>query len=83
MGVSIISMIYLFMAKDLYEAKDKEIEEKTGKPFKEWKKLIDKSSAAKKGHTKIVELLVTKHSVKPKWAEALSIKYEKEKYLKK
>jgi hypothetical protein len=72
------------MAKvPLYKAKDKVFIEKTEKGFDEWKQLLDKWKAYKKGNTKITEHLKKKYKLKDDWAKAIAIRYEKEKFLKK
>ncbi|KKU12025.1 MAG: hypothetical protein UX19_C0010G0002 [Candidatus Woesebacteria bacterium GW2011_GWA1_45_8] len=71
------------MKKGLFDSKEEVFVKKTGKPFKEWNGILNKAKAEKKGHTRIVQFLVKKFKIADTWAEAIAIRFEKEKFLKK
>ena len=71
------------MAKSKDVLEEKKILKQTGQEYSFWKKILDKINAIKKGHTRTVELLTKKHKIDPKLASIISIKYQREKLLKK
>ncbi|HZY11133.1 MAG TPA: hypothetical protein VFF29_08260 [Bacteroidota bacterium] len=59
------------------------IVEKTGKSTKEWNAILDKWSASAKGHTSSAEYLRNRYKLSAWWSQAVTIRYEYERGLRK
>ncbi|MEP6719049.1 MAG: DUF4287 domain-containing protein [bacterium] len=55
---------------------DAAVAAKTGKNWKEWFSLLDKTGARKMSHQEIVKHLSTKHDVGPWWLQMVTVTYE-------
>jgi len=55
---------------------DAAVKEKTGKTWKEWFAILDKSGANKLSHREIVKYLHTRHDVGPWWQQMVTVTYE-------
>lgn len=55
---------------------DEAVQAKTGKPWKEWFKILDKAGAKKMNHKEIVAYLNQKHHVGPWWQQMVTVTYE-------
>ncbi|MBN1168580.1 hypothetical protein JXA63_01695 [Candidatus Woesebacteria bacterium] len=65
----------------LYDSSDDFFHSRTGKHFSEWKSVLNSLGALQKGHTWIVEFLQKEYQLLPEWAEAVSIRYQREAYM--
>lgn len=70
------------MGKNKEALEEAKILKKTGQEYAFWRKELDRFKALKKGHIKTTEFLTKKHKVDGKTAFIISIRYQKEKYLK-
>jgi uncharacterized protein DUF4287 len=55
---------------------DDAVKTKTGKDWKSWFALLDKSGAKNMSHSEIAQLLSTKHEVGPWWCQMVTVSYE-------
>ena len=55
---------------------------KTGKGWEEWYAILDACSAKEKGHTRTARHLLEEHGLSPWWAQAVTIRYEWERGLR-
>ena len=55
---------------------DEAVKAKTGKNWKEWFAILDRSGANKMGHQEIVKCLNTKHDIGPWWQQMVTVTYE-------
>ena len=55
---------------------DAAVKEKTGKNWKDWFAVLDKSGASKLSHQEIVKYLHTRHDVGPWWQQMVTVTYE-------
>jgi hypothetical protein len=69
--------------KGYKDIKAEVIVKRTGKDFKEWRKILDKFNAKKRGRKASAQYLQVMHKVNPWWSQVLVIRYEFEKKLKK
>jgi hypothetical protein len=65
----------------LYDADDKVFKDATGKGLQEWVDILDEWEAIDKGHTLMSLYLQKDFKLDPKWAEAVSIRYQKDNLL--
>ena len=65
----------------LYDSDDNVYFEKTGKTIVEWMSILDSWNGLEKGHTKMTIYLEQEFNLTPEWAQAVAIRYQKEKYL--
>lgn len=56
---------------------DETVAERTGRPWQEWRSMLDGSGAADRPHPEIVRWLMDKHGVDGWWAQSLTVRYEK------
>lgn len=56
---------------------------KTGKGWPEWFAILDAWGAPEKGHTESAKHLLDEHGLSPWWAQAVAIRYEWERGLRK
>ena len=61
---------------------DATVREKTGKTSAEWYALLDEWGARDKGHTATARYLREEHRVDPWWAQAVTVRYEYERGLR-
>lgn len=66
---------------------DEAVKAKTGKTWKEWFAILDKTGASKMNHQEIVKYLKTKQGIGPWWQQMVTVTYEqargrREKYQK-
>jgi hypothetical protein len=59
------------------------VKTKTGRTSKQWLRLLDKWGTRKKGHPSTATYLEKKYKVSPWWAQALTIRYEYARHLRK
>ena len=52
------------------------VTQKTGRRWEEWFALLDEANAAALGHTASARLLREQHGVSPSWAQAVTVRYE-------
>ena len=69
--------------KGYKDIKEEVIVKRTGKDFKEWKRILDKFDVKKNGHKAAAEFLKNIYKVNPWWAQVLVIRYEFEKKISK
>ena len=58
------------------------LEEKTGRGYDEWFKLLDKAGAKDKKHSEMVKWLSTEHGVDGWWCQHLTVAYEQDRGLR-
>jgi hypothetical protein len=61
---------------------DDSVRAKTGKGWQDWFRLLDKFDVKEKGHTQAAKYLRDKHGVNDWWAQAVTIRYEWERGLR-
>jgi hypothetical protein len=61
---------------------DDAVRAKTDKVWKEWFRVLDKFGLKTKGHTEAAKYLREKHGLSDWWAQAVTIRYEWEKGLR-
>ena len=59
------------------------VRNKTGKGWAEWFAILDAWDAPSKGHTRSATYLREEHGVSPWWAQAVTVRYEWERGLRK
>ena len=59
------------------------VRRRTGKGWAEWLSILDEWGAAKHGHTKSARHLREVYGVSPWWAQAVTVRYEYERGLRK
>ena len=62
--------------------RDDDVRAKTDKVWKEWFRVLDKFGLKTKGHTEAAKYLREKHGLSDWWAQAVTIRYEWEKGLR-
>ena len=62
---------------------DEAVKAKTGKVWREWFTILDTWGAKKKGHTQSAKHLREHYGLSPWWAQAVTIRYEWERGLRK
>ncbi len=62
---------------------DEAVREKTDKGWQEWFAILDKWSMKEQGHTKTAKYLQERYGLSPWWAQAVTIRYEWERGLRK
>ncbi len=62
---------------------DESVREKTGKSWREWLVILDEWGTKEKGHTLTAKYLQEHHKLSPWWAQAVTIRYELERGLRK
>jgi len=62
---------------------DEAVKAKTGKDWKGWLAVLDKFDVKKKGHTLAAKYLREKHGLDEWWSQAVTIRYEWERGLRK
>ena len=62
---------------------DQAVRAKTGKGWKEWFKILDKWGMQEKGHTLTAKHLEQQYGLNSWWAQAVTIRYEWERGLRK
>jgi hypothetical protein len=62
---------------------DETVREKTGKDWKEWFTILDKKNMVTMGHMLMVKYLREKENVSPWWAQAIVLRYEHDRGIKK
>lgn len=67
------------MKKEYWDVADEQIIEKTGKPIKDWIKILDKFDALNKKSNDAVALLQNAYGVPRYWARTLTTHYLKSK----
>lgn len=67
------------MKSDYWNVTDEQVIEKTGKPLKHWKKVLDGFEAAAKKSNDVVGHLQKEHDVPRYWARTLTTWYAKAK----
>lgn len=65
--------------EDKQKISDQAVNEKTGKKWVEWFKVLDKMKAQTLGHTETARKLRQDHKLNPWWSQAVTVRYEKEK----
>ena len=55
------------------------IKKRTGKNFKDWRKILDRFNVKKNGRFFAVKYLINSYGVTPWWSQVLVIRYEYEK----
>ena len=66
---------------ELYDSSDDFFHSRTGKHFSEWKSILDSLGGLQRGHTWVVDFLIKEYSLKKEWADAVSIRYQREAYM--
>src|SRR5687768_13599164 len=61
---------------------DEAVEAKTGKAWKDWFTILDRSGAKEMTHQEIANYLHTKHSVPPWWTQMVTVTYEQQRGLR-
>jgi uncharacterized protein YndB with AHSA1/START domain len=61
---------------------DAAVKAKTGKVWKEWFEILDRSGAKKMAHKEIAKMLSEKHSVGPWWCQMVTVVYEQDRGLR-
>jgi len=69
------------MSDALYASKDEVFKKETGKNLKTWKSIIEKAGMDEKGHEPLLEFLKEKHELPENWAEAVCVRYQRDKFL--
>jgi len=69
------------MTDALYASKDEVFKKKTGKNLETWKSIIEKTGMGEKGHESLLEFLKEKHKLSENWAEAVCVRYQRDKFL--
>ncbi len=67
----------------LYDSADSVFKENTGKNLAKWFRILKRWNALKMGHTLTVEYLQTKFKLESGWAQAVAVRYQKDKLMKK
>lgn len=62
---------------------DEVVKDKTGKSSKDWYQLLEKWGAKEKGHTLTAKYLREKYGISPWWSQAVTVRYEYKKGIKK
>ncbi len=61
---------------------DRSVQERTGRSWQEWLKILDKWGMKGKGHTLTAKFLNKQYGINPWWAQAVTIRYEWERGLR-
>lgn len=61
---------------------EERVKEKTGKGWDYWFGVLDKFDVRSKGHTATAKYLRDKRKVDPWWAQAITVRYERERKLR-
>jgi len=61
---------------------DEAVQSKTGKIWRNWFSILDKLDVKEQGHTKAAKYLRDKHKLSAWWAQAVTIRYEWERGLR-
>ncbi len=61
---------------------DDVVKKRTGKPSQEWYRLLDEWNASQKGHTETAKHLREQHQLSDWWCQAVAIRYEWERGLR-
>ena len=69
--------------KGYKDIKQEVLIKRTGKDYREWKKVLDKFNVKENGHKSSAEYLKNIYRVNPWWAQVIVIMYEYEKKLRK
>lgn len=57
--------------------------QKTGKSLREWMKILDRFGARQKGHTASARYLLDSHGLSAWWSQAVTVRYEYDRGLRK
>lgn len=68
--------------KSGYHIGGEAVEKKTGKPWSEWLKILDKYDVVKNGHRNAAFYLHEKHGISAWWSQTVVVKYEYERGLR-
>jgi len=61
---------------------DNKVQEKTGKNWKQWFKILDRLDVKSNGHRFAAMTLFNQHHLSPWWSQAVTIRYEWERGLR-
>ena len=65
----------------LYESPEEDFRKFSGKSLGDWSGVLDKWGALEMGHIMTVKFLRDEYGVAEEWATAVSIRYQKQKYM--
>lgn len=69
--------------KGYKDIKEEVILKRTGKNYREWKKILDVFNVRKRGHRAAAQYLMSVFGVNPWWSQVIVVRYEFENKLRK